>query len=100
MGPDGFTRLVAASADPRTLPDKATWYLATNLPPPRGPAQLHRQATPPTKRVAVGSVLIDQDGSRLSIENLDSCPTQSETDWTAVLAGGFADHGSQTFDSC
>ena len=32
-------RLVAATADPATLPDKATWYLATNLPrpgPPRG----------------------------------------------------------------
>ena len=35
-GPDGFTRLVAATADPATLPDKATWYLATNLPRPGG----------------------------------------------------------------
>ena len=35
-GPDGFTRLVAATADPGTLPDKATWYLATNLPRPDG----------------------------------------------------------------
>jgi DDE superfamily endonuclease len=35
-GPDGFTRLVVATADPATLPDKATWYLATNLPRPGG----------------------------------------------------------------
>ena len=35
-GPDGTTRLVAATADPATLPDKATWYLATNLPRPGG----------------------------------------------------------------
>ncbi len=36
-GPDGFTRLVVATADPGTLPDKATWYLAANLPRPGGP---------------------------------------------------------------
>ena len=36
-GPDGFTRLVVATADPGTLPDKATWYPATNLPRPGGP---------------------------------------------------------------
>jgi hypothetical protein len=28
---------VVATADPGTLPDKATWYLATNLPRPDGP---------------------------------------------------------------
>ena len=36
-GPDGLTRLVVATADPATLPDKATWYLATDLPRPGGP---------------------------------------------------------------
>jgi hypothetical protein len=36
-GPDGFTRLVIVSGDPATLPEKATWYLATNLPRPGGP---------------------------------------------------------------
>jgi hypothetical protein len=36
-GPDGHTRLVIATTDPQTLPDKATWYLATNLPRPAGP---------------------------------------------------------------
>ena len=38
-GPDGTTRLVVATADPATLPDKATWYLATNLPRPGGPRE-------------------------------------------------------------
>ena len=36
-GPDGARRLVAATADPGTLPEKATWYLVTNLPRPGGP---------------------------------------------------------------
>jgi hypothetical protein len=38
-GPDGARRLVAVTADPGTLPDKATWYLVTNLPRPGGPRQ-------------------------------------------------------------
>ena len=38
-GPDGFTRLVVATADPGTLPDKATWYLVTNLPRPGSPRE-------------------------------------------------------------
>jgi len=36
-GPEGPSRLVVASADPATLPDKATWYLVTNLPRPGSP---------------------------------------------------------------
>lgn len=35
-GPDAHTRLVIATRDPETLPDKQTWYLATNLPLPGG----------------------------------------------------------------
>ena len=38
-GPDGARRLVVATADPATLPDKATWYLVTNLPRPGGPRE-------------------------------------------------------------
>ncbi|MET7718777.1 hypothetical protein [Streptomyces sp. NPDC005407] len=38
-GPDGNVRLVVANADPATLPAKATWYLATDLPRPRLPAR-------------------------------------------------------------
>src|SRR5438477_7808962 len=38
-GPDGARRLVAVTADPAALPDKATWYLATNLPRPGGPRE-------------------------------------------------------------
>ena len=40
-GPDGARRLVVATADPGTLPDKATWYLVTNLPRPGGPREKH-----------------------------------------------------------
>ncbi|WP_417801228.1 IS701 family transposase [Streptomyces incanus] len=36
-GPDGLTRLVVATTDPATLPEKATWYLATDLPRPGSP---------------------------------------------------------------
>jgi hypothetical protein len=35
-GPDGARRLVVATADPATLPPKATWYLVTSLPRPGG----------------------------------------------------------------
>jgi hypothetical protein len=38
-GPNGSTRLVIATADPAALPDKATWYLAANLPRPGGPRE-------------------------------------------------------------
>jgi DDE superfamily endonuclease len=38
-GPDGARRLVVATADPGTLPDKTTWYLVTNLPRPGGPRE-------------------------------------------------------------
>ncbi len=30
---------MAVTADPATLPDKATWYLVTNLPRPGGPRE-------------------------------------------------------------
>ncbi|WEO92858.1 transposase [Streptomyces sp. FXJ1.172] len=36
-GPDSPCRLVVATTDPATLPEKATWYLATNLPHPEAP---------------------------------------------------------------
>ncbi len=38
-GPDGARRLGVATADPGTLPDKATWYLVTNLPRPGSPCE-------------------------------------------------------------
>ena len=43
-GPDGVRRLVVATADPATLPDKATWYLVTNLPRPGGPRRAGQPA--------------------------------------------------------
>src|SRR6266699_2902569 len=38
-GPDGVRRLVVATADPGTLPGKATWYLVTSLARPGGPRE-------------------------------------------------------------
>ncbi len=38
-GPDEARRLVVVTADPAALPDKATWYLVTNLPRPGGPRE-------------------------------------------------------------
>ena len=38
-GPDGVRRLVVATADPGTLPERATWYLVTNLPRPGSPRE-------------------------------------------------------------
>jgi DDE superfamily endonuclease len=38
-GPDDARRLVVATADPGTLPAKATWYLVTSLPRPGGPRE-------------------------------------------------------------
>jgi hypothetical protein len=35
--PEGPVRLVVATTDPRRLPPRTTWYLATNLPPPGAP---------------------------------------------------------------
>ena len=47
-GLDRTTRLVVATADPGTLPGKATWYLATNLPRPGGPREAASRTRPRT----------------------------------------------------
>ena len=52
-GPDGARRLVVATADPATLPDKATWYLVTNLPRPGGP----READSPHPAAALAEIV-------------------------------------------
>jgi hypothetical protein len=52
-GPDGATRLVVATVDPGLLPDKATWYLATNLPRPGGP----READSPHPAADLGEIV-------------------------------------------
>ena len=62
-GPDGTTRLVVATADPGILPDKATWYLATNLPRPGSPREAgspHPAASP----LPAGSGPVPRRGSR------------------------------------
>ena len=52
-GPDGARRLVVATADPATLPPKATWYLVTNLPRPGGP----READSPHPAAGLGEIV-------------------------------------------
>ena len=52
-GPDGARRLVVATADPATLPGKATWYLVTNLPRPGGP----REAGSPHPAAALAEIV-------------------------------------------
>jgi SRSO17 transposase len=45
-GPDRAVRLVVATTDPATLPERHTWYLATNLPHP-GRRHARRRALRP-----------------------------------------------------
>ena len=52
-GPDGARRLVAVTADPGALPDKAAWYLVTNLPRPGGP----REAVSPHRAADLAGVV-------------------------------------------
>jgi DDE superfamily endonuclease len=52
-GPDGARRLVVATADPATLPGKATWYLVTSLPRPGGP----READSPHPAASLAEVV-------------------------------------------
>jgi hypothetical protein len=54
-GPDGAQRLVAATADPATLPPKATWYLVTNLPRPGPRARPKARTQPPSWPRSCGS---------------------------------------------
>jgi DDE superfamily endonuclease len=51
-GPDDARRLVTVTADPGTLPGKATWYLVTNLPRPGGP----REAGSPHPAASVAEI--------------------------------------------
>jgi hypothetical protein len=43
-GPQSERRAVVATTDPKELPDKATWYLATNLPHPGSKRATQRRA--------------------------------------------------------
>ncbi|MFC7640392.1 transposase [Streptosporangium lutulentum] len=49
-GPDEPYRLVIATTDPATLPDKSTWYLTTNLPRPHGSAAADSSHPQPISR--------------------------------------------------
>ncbi|MFF3420768.1 transposase [Streptomyces sp. NPDC002698] len=53
-GPDAPCRLVVATTDPATLPEKATWYLATNLPHPAGTPGCHPAGSVPRRGAREG----------------------------------------------
>ena len=65
-GPDGARRLVAATADPATLPDKATCYLVTNLPRPGGPREARQPAPAAGLALACWARIYDRGGDLLS----------------------------------
>ncbi|MDF3291556.1 transposase [Streptomyces sp. RB6PN23] len=75
--PHGLCRLVVATTDRATLPDKATWYLSTNLPHPdtaRGhiPALAHRprRDRPPLWAAAVDRAELQADQGRTRLGRL------------------------------
>ncbi|GAA2339583.1 hypothetical protein GCM10010431_73830 [Streptomyces kunmingensis] len=51
-GPDGLNRLVVATTDPATLPERNTWYLVTDLPRPGSP-QVAESPHPPASLAEV-----------------------------------------------
>ena len=51
-GPDDIRRLVVATADPGTLPARATWSVVTNLPRPGGP----READSPNRAAGLAEI--------------------------------------------
>jgi len=63
-GPDGARRLVVATADPGTLPDKATWYLVTNLPGPAGRVRRTARTRPRTWPRSCGCTVSGTGSSR------------------------------------
>ena len=72
-GPDGARRLVVATADPGTLPDKATWYLVTNLPRPGGPREAAARTRPRAWPRSCGSTRSATGSSRAT--------SRSKTSW-------------------
>jgi hypothetical protein len=79
-GPDSPCRMVVATTDPASLPEKATWYLATNLPhpdaPPRSqqpaPTGRPRRDRPPLRPAAVDRAELQADQGRTRLGRLPS----------------------------
>ena len=66
-------RLVVATTDPATLPEKATWYLVTNLPRPGGPRETPARTRPPTWPKSCASTASATGSSRAT--------SRSRTNW-------------------
>ena len=77
-GPDGARRLVVATADPGTLPGKATWYLVTNLPAPAARAKLTAPTPPPAWPRSCGSMASATGSSRAT--------SKSKTSWAGQIS--------------
>ncbi len=78
-GPDGFTRLVVATACPAALPPKATWYLATSLPRPGGP----RAADSPHPAADLAEIVrIERDPGTGS----SKATSRSRTNWAGLTS--------------
>ena len=77
-GPDGVRRLVVATADPATLPDKVTWYLVTNLPRPGGPREPAARTQQPAWPRSPGSTASATGSSRVI--------SRSRTSWAGPIS--------------
>ncbi|WTP47948.1 transposase [Streptomyces tauricus] len=77
-GPHSPCRLIVATTDPGTLPEKATWYLTTSLPPPGCRARRHqrpsagrpRRDRPPLRAAAVDRAGLQTDQGRTRLGRL------------------------------
>jgi hypothetical protein len=67
-GPQRERRAVVATTDPKTLPDKATWYLATNLPHPTSSSERAREQESKKLEVAELSEVVRLYGLRMWVE--------------------------------
>src|SRR3712207_4766593 len=68
-GPQGERRSVVATKDPKELPDKATWYLATNLPAPGS-----KRATESELEAADLSEIVRLYGLRMWVRSEEQTP--------------------------
>jgi hypothetical protein len=67
-GPQRERRAVVATTDPKELPDKATWYLATNLPHPTSSERSKEESNDQKLEAADLSEIVSLYGLRMWVE--------------------------------
>jgi hypothetical protein len=67
-GPQRERRAVVATTDPKELPDKATWYLATNLPHPTSSERSKEESNDQKLEAAELSEIVRLYGLRMWVE--------------------------------